>query len=329
MALLEIKNLETHFRTKRGIIKAVNDASYTVEEGKTLGIVGESGSGKSVSALSVLKLLDGNGFIAGGQILLEGRDITHLSLQEMYKIRGNDISMIFQEPMTSLNPLFTVERQVAETFIIHQGMKKAEARKKVVDILRDVKIPNPEIVAKQYPYQLSGGMRQRVMIAMALACKPKLLIADEPTTALDVTIQAQILRLMNELKEERKTSIMFITHDLGVINQMADDVAVMYCGQVVEKAPVRVMFDKNTKFSHPYTEGLMLSIPRMDTPAKTRLEVIPGAVPHPLDLPKGCKFAPRCKYATQKCKDEEPELMEVSKNQQIRCFYPEKEKRHG
>ena len=251
MALLEIKNLETHFRTKRGIIKAVNDASYTVEEGKTLGIVGESGSGKSVSALSVLKLLDGNGFIAGGQILLEGRDITHLSLQEMYKIRGNDISMIFQEPMTSLNPLFTVERQVAETFIIHQGMKKAEARKKVVDILRDVKIPNPEIVAKQYPYQLSGGMRQRVMIAMALACKPKLLIADEPTTALDVTIQAQILRLMNELKQERKTSIMFITHDLGVINQMADDVAVMYCGQVVEKAPVRVMFDKKTKYSHP------------------------------------------------------------------------------
>lgn len=329
MALLEIKNLETHFRTKRGTIKAVNDASYTVEAGKTLGIVGESGSGKSVSALSVLKLLDSNGYVAGGQILLEGRDITNLSMSEMYKIRGNDISMIFQEPMTSLNPIFTVERQVAEPFIIHQGMSKEEANKMVVQMLRDVKIPNPEIVAKQYPHQLSGGMRQRVMIAMALACKPKLLIADEPTTALDVTIQAQILKLMNELKSERKTSILFITHDLGVINQMADDVAVMYCGQVVEKAPVRVIFDKKTKYSHPYTEGLMLSIPRMDTLANTKLEVIPGAVPHPLDLPKGCKFAPRCKYATDKCREEEPEMLNVTPQQQIRCFYPEKEKRHG
>ena len=329
MALLEIKNLKTFFRTKRGLIKAVNDASYSVEAGRTLGIVGESGSGKSVSALSVLKLLDANGYIAEGQIILEGRDITHLSLQEMYKIRGNDISMIFQEPMTSLNPLFTIERQVAEPFIIHQGMSKDQANKMAVQMLRDVKIPNPEIVTKQYPHQLSGGMRQRVMIAMALACKPKLLIADEPTTALDVTIQAQILRLMNELKRERKTSIMFITHDLGVINQMADDVAVMYCGQVVEKAPVRTIFDKKTKYSHPYTEGLMQSIPRMDTLANTKLDVIPGSVPHPLDLPKGCKFAPRCKYATQRCRDEEPEMYQVSETQQIRCFYPEKENRHG
>ncbi len=281
MALLEVKNLKTYFRTKRGIIKAVNDASYDVEAGKTLGIVGESGSGKSVSALSALHLLDGNGYIESGQIIFDGRDITHLSINELYKIRGNSISMIFQEPMTSLNPVFTVEKQVSEPFLIHQKLSKKEAAARVVDMLNDVKIPSPEVVAKQYPHQLSGGMRQRVMIAMALACKPKLLIADEPTTALDVTIQAQILKLMNELKEQHGTSILFITHDLGVINQMADDVAVMYCGQVVEKAPVRVIFDKKTEFSHPYTEGLMLSIPRMDTPAHTRLEVIPGAVPSP------------------------------------------------
>ena len=329
MALLEIKNLKTYFTTKRGIVKAVNDASYSVEPGRTLGIVGESGSGKSVSAMSVLHLLDGNGYIAQGQIIFEGRDITNLSMNELYKIRGNSISMIFQEPMTSLNPVFTVERQLSEPFMIHQKMSNEEAKKMALKMLTDVKIPAPDVVLKQYPHQLSGGMRQRVMIAMALACKPKLLIADEPTTALDVTIQAQILRLMNDLKKERGTSILFITHDLGVINQMADDVAVMYCGQVVEKAPVRVIFDKKTKFSHPYTEGLMLSIPRLDTPAGAKLEVIPGAVPHPLDLPKGCKFAPRCKYATDKCREEEPSLLSVSDNQQIRCFYPQKEERHG
>ena len=329
MALLERKNLKTYFTTKRGIVKAVNDASYSVEPGRTLGIVGESGSGKSVSAMSVLHLLDGNGYIAQGQIIFEGRDITNLSMNELYKIRGNSISMIFQEPMTSLNPVFTVERQLSEPFMIHQKMSKEEAKKMALKMLTDVKIPAPDVVLKQYPHQLSGGMRQRVMIAMALACKPKLLIADEPTTALDVTIQAQILRLMNDLKKERGTSILFITHDLGVINQMADDVAVMYCGQVVEKAPVRVIFDKKTKFSHPYTEGLMLSIPRLDTPAGAKLEVIPGAVPHPLDLPKGCKFAPRCKYATDKCREEEPSLLSVSDNQQIRCFYPQKEERHG
>ena len=329
MALLEIKNLKTYFTTKRGIVKAVNDASYSVEPGRTLGIVGESGSGKSVSAMSVLHLLDGNGYIAQGQIIFEGRDITNLSMNELYKIRGNSISMIFQEPMTSLNPVFTVERQLSEPFMIHQKMSKDEASKMALKMLKDVKIPAPDVVLKQYPHQLSGGMRQRVMIAMALACKPKLLIADEPTTALDVTIQAQILRLMNDLKKERGTSILFITHDLGVINQMADDVAVMYCGQVVEKAPVRVIFDKQARYSHPYTEGLMLSIPRLDTPAGAKLEVIPGAVPHPLDLPKGCKFAPRCKYATDKCREEEPSLLSVSDNQQIRCFYPQKEERHG
>lgn len=329
MALLEVKNLMTHFRTKRGIIKAVNDASYSVEAGKTLGIVGESGSGKSVSALTILKLLDANGFLADGKIIFNGRDITNLSTKDLYNIRGNSISMIFQEPMTSLNPVFTIEKQVSEPFIIHQGLSKEEAAKKAVDMLRDVKIPNPEIVAKQYPHQLSGGMRQRVMIAMALACKPKLLIADEPTTALDVTIQAQILKLMNDLKKEKNTAILFITHDLGVINQMADDVAVMYCGQIVEKAHVRTVFDKNCKYSHPYTEGLMNSIPRLDTPTGGKLDVIEGAVPHPLDLPKGCKFAPRCKYATERCKKEEPQLVDLGNDQQIRCFYPSKEERCG
>ena len=327
MALLDVKHLHTFFTTKRGIVKAVNDVSYSVEEGKTLGLVGESGSGKSVSAMSIIKLLDGNGYIESGEITFDGQDLINMSLNDMYKIRGNKISVIFQEPMTSLNPVFSIEKQIAETFILHQGLKEKEALAKVVDILADVKIPNPEVVAKQYPHQLSGGMRQRVMIAMALACKPKLLIADEPTTALDVTIQAQILYLMNELKKELGTSIQFITHDLGVINQMADDVAVMYCGQIVEMSPRKTIFS-NPEYMHPYTEGLFNSIPRLDTDANTRLESIPGAVPHPLNLPKGCKFAPRCKYCTEKCLNEEPDLVQVNADQQIRCFYPKKEDRH-
>lgn len=324
MALLEIKDLHTFFTTKRGIVKAVNGVSYKVDEGKTLGIVGESGSGKSVSAMSILKLLDGNGYIANGEITYNGKNLAEVTKKDMCKVRGNDISVIFQEPMTSLNPIFTVERQVAEPFRIHQGMSKKEAKEQVIKMLSAVRIPNPETVAKQYPHQLSGGMRQRVMIAMALACRPKLLIADEPTTALDVTIQAQILKLMNDLKDENGTSILFITHDLGVIKEMADDVAVMYCGQVVEMAPVTTIFAKISKYSHPYTEGLMYSIPRLDTPAGVRLEAIPGSVPHPLDLPKGCKFAPRCKYATDKCRESEPELKDVEPGHPIRCFYPEK-----
>ena len=327
MALLEVKNLHTYFTTKKGIVKAVNDVDYKVDAGKTLGLVGESGSGKSVSAMSIIKLLDGNGYIDSGEIIFDGKNLTEMSLQDIYEIRGDDISVIFQEPMTSLNPVFTIEKQVSESFIIHQGMSKAEAAKKVVEILADVKIPNPEVVAKQYPHQLSGGMRQRVMIAMALACKPKLLIADEPTTALDVTIQAQILHLMNELQKEKGTAILFITHDLGVINQMADDVAVMYCGQVVEMSPRRTIF-ADPEYMHPYTEGLFESIPRLNTEQGKRLESIPGAVPHPLNLPKGCKFSPRCKYATDKCKEEEPELVQVNENQQIRCFYPNRRDRH-
>ena len=278
MSLLEVKNLHTYFKTKKGIVKAVNDVTYSLDAGKTLGIVGESGSGKSVSAMSIIKLLDGNGYIESGSITFDGKDILQCTDKEMYHIRGNEISVIFQEPMTSLNPVFTVERQIGETLQIHQNMTKKEARKKAADLLADVKIPNPERVAKQYPFQLSGGMRQRVMIAMALACKPKLLIADEPTTALDVTIQAQILKLMNDLKAQMGTSILFITHDLGVIHEMADEVAVMYCGQIVEKAPARTIFHDGT-YSHPYTEGLMTSIPQLNTPKGEKLDAIPGSVP--------------------------------------------------
>lgn len=327
MPLLEVKNLHTFFKTRNGIVKAVNDVSYTIERGRTLGIVGESGSGKSVSAMSVLRLLDANGYVAGGEVLFDGKNLADLSTEEMYQIRGNKISVIFQEPMTSLNPVFTVERQLSEPFMIHQNMNKKQAAEKCIEMLRAVQIPNPEAVAKQYPHQLSGGMRQRVMIAMALACKPDILIADEPTTALDVTIQAQILKLMNDLQRENGTAIMFITHDLGVINEMADDVVVMYCGQVVEQAPAKIIF-ADCEQSHPYTEGLMFSIPRLNDDRK-KLDPIPGVVPHPLDLPKGCKFAPRCKYCTKKCLEEEPELKKVAENQYVRCFYADKKERRS
>ena len=327
--LLEVDDLHTFFKTKKGIVKAVNGVSYRVEPGKTLGIVGESGSGKSVSAMSILKLLDGNGYIDSGTITFKGRNLAECTINDMYQIRGNEISVIFQEPMTSLNPVYTIEKQLNEVYLTHQKITKKEASEKSLEMLKAVKIPNPESVMKQFPHQLSGGMRQRVMIAMALACEPSLLIADEPTTALDVTIQAQILKLMNELKKEKGTSILFITHDLGVINQMADEVAVMYCGQVVEMCKARTIFAKETTCSHPYTEGLMTSIPRLDTPVGARLEAIPGAVPPPLNLPKGCKFAPRCKYATEKCMNEEPKLELAEDNHLIRCFYPDKEARHA
>jgi len=330
MPLLEVKNLHTFFHTKKGTVKAVNDVSYSVEPGKTIGIVGESGSGKSVSAMSILRLLDSNGYIESGEILFDTGDdrgvidLSKIPAGEMNHIRGNAISVIFQEPMTSLNPVFSVEKQLSEPFMIHQGMNKKEAAEHALQMLYDVQIPNPEAVMKQYPHQLSGGMRQRVMIAMALACRPKILIADEPTTALDVTIQAQILHLMNDLQREKGTSIIFITHDLGVINEMADDVVVMYCGQVVEKASARLIFS-NCEQSHPYTEGLMYSIPRIESSDK--LESIPGVVPHPLALPKGCKFGPRCKYCTDKCRAEEPPLIDVGNGQLVRCFYPKKEVR--
>ena len=331
MPLLEVKRLDTRFKTRKGIVCAVNDVSFSLERGKTLALVGESGSGKSVTAMSVLRLLDENGYIASGEILFDNGeeilDLAKLPLRKMYDVRGNRISVIFQEPMTALNPVFTVEKQLSEPFRMHRKLSKKEAKGEALKMLSAVGIPNPERVIKQYSHQLSGGMRQRVMIAMALACRPDVLIADEPTTALDVTIQAQILQLMRELQVERETAILFITHDLGVVNEMADDVAVMYCGQVVERAPVHLIF-KDGGYSHPYTEGLLAAAPSRAKKGE-RLEAILGSVPHPLRLPKGCKFAPRCKYRTEKCMAEEPSLYDVQEGQSVRCFYPKKEERQS
>ena len=331
MSLLEVKDLRVSFRTRKGLVRAVNGVSFAVEEGKTLAIVGESGSGKSVSAMSILRLLDENGQIDGGEILFqtgEGAvDLATLSMENMYAIRGNKVSMIFQEPMTALNPVLSIGRQLSEPFLIHQKMTKSTAWEAAREMLAAVQIPTPQRVLKQYPHQLSGGMRQRVMIAMALACRPKILIADEPTTALDVTIQAQILRLMQDLQREKGTAILFITHDLGVVNEMADDVAVMYCGQIVEQATTQMIFEEG-EYSHPYTEGLLASAPARN-PMGERLETIQGNVPHPLQLPKGCKFAPRCRYCTQKCIEEEPTLFTLSGGRRVRCFYPNIAERKG
>ena len=307
--ILKVEDLKTSFMTSSGEVQAVRGVSFEVHKGEILGIVGESGSGKSVTSMSILRLLADTARIKNGKIEFEGTDLTKVSDKQMREIRGQKIAMVFQDPMSSLNPLIPVGKQVAEMIHVHHPeMKRDELQAATLELFREVRIPEAEKRLKSYPHEFSGGMRQRVMIAMALACRPKLLIADEPTTALDVTIQAQILKLMNELREKNGTAVLFITHDLGVINQMADNVAVMYCGQVVEYAPAGTIFHKN-EYSHPYTEGLMLSIPRLDTPSDERLEAIPGAVPHPLDLPKGCKFAPRCKYATARCQEEEPELI--------------------
>ena len=316
MPLLEVKDLKTYFNTRRGVIKAVNGVSYSVEAGRTLGIVGESGSGKSVSAMSILGLVDSNGWIEGGEILFEGTDMTKLSRNEMYKMRGNAISVIFQEPMTSLNPVFTIERQVSEPFIIHRGMSKAEAAKKAVEMLADVKIPNPEAVAKQYPHQLSGGMRQRVMIAMALACRPKILIADEPTTALDVTIQAQILDLLQNLKDKLNSSIMLITHDLGVVAGMADYVVVMYAGRVVEKGTADDIFHHP---AHPYTIGLMKSKPVVGKKVD-ELYNIPGNVPNPVDMPNYCYFRDRCEMRCDRCDGRYPPEIRISDTHVVSCY---------
>ena len=326
--LLQVKNLSTSFNVDAGEVRAVNGISFNLDRGRVLGIVGESGSGKSVTAYSIMRILVEPGRITGGEILFNGEDVTRFSERQMREFRGKKVSIIFQDPMTSLNPVYTIGNQLREAILLHTDRSRAEANARALEMLRLVGVNEPEKRLKQYPFELSGGMRQRVMIAMALACRPKILIADEPTTALDVTIQAQILRLMNNLKKEKGTAILFITHDLGVINQMADDVAVMYCGQVVEMSPARTIFDQSiSPFLHPYTEGLLRSIPRLDTEVHTRLEVIPGSVPHPAELPVGCKFAPRCKYATEKCRTEEPQLVQVSENQQVRCFYPRKEER--
>ena len=320
--LLEVKDLHTYFFTNKGTVKAVQGVDFTIEAGKTLGIVGESGSGKSVTSFSILNLIEHPGKIVKGEINFNGVNLVDLSAEEMRGIRGNDISMIFQEPMTSLNPVHRIGRQLSEPIILHQGKSKDEAWQAAVDLLREVKIPNPESVVYNYPFQLSGGMRQRVMIAMALACEPKLLIADEPTTALDVTIQAQIFKLMNDLKNKHNTAIMFITHDLGAIAELADDVAVMYTGEIVERASVDTIFDRSAKYSHPYKEGLLKSVPVLDEEVEY-LDQIEGSVPHPLKLPIGCRFSTRCEFATEKCINEKPELVEVESGHLIRCFYPE------
>ena len=315
MALLEVKDLHTFFRTKKGIVKAVNGVSYSVDEGRTIGIVGESGSGKSVEAMSILRLLDENGWIDSGEILFDGEDITKISVNDMCKIRGNKISVIFQEPMTSLNPVFNVKRQLCEPFMIHQGMKKKEATKKALEMLEAVQIPNPAAVLKQYPHQLSGGMRQRVMIAMALAGEPRLIIADEPTTALDVTIQAQILELFNDLKRRINGSILLITHDLGVIAEMADYVVVMYAGRIIEKGTATEIFDNPL---HPYTKGLQKSKPTMKSNSDTLFN-IPGNVPNPVNMPDYCYFKERCSECIGKCSGKYPDMVQVSPTHFVAC----------
>jgi len=306
--------------------------SFSLEKGKTLAIVGESGSGKSVTAMSILRLLEENGYIASGRILFEDEngetiDLASLPQEKMYEIRGNQISVIFQEPMTALNPVLTVKKQLCEPFIIHRKASKKVAAAAAEKMLEAVGIPNAQRVMKSYAHQLSGGMRQRVMIAMAIACQPKLLIADEPTTALDVTVQAQIIALMQDLQRQSGAAILFITHDLGVVNEMADDVAVTYCGQIVEQAKKADIF--RGEYSHPYTEGLLSSLPSTHKKGE-RLEQIPGSVPLPNAQPQGCKFSPRCPYKTQKCIDEEPPLFAVPHGgQTVRCFYPAKKERRS
>lgn len=318
--LLEVKDLKTYFYTDDGVVKAVDGVNFSVEAGKTIGIVGESGCGKSITAMSILRLIpDPPGKIVNGEIIFEGEDLTKVSDERIREIRGNNISMIFQEPMTSLNPVFTVGYQIGEVLMLHQKLNEEEARERAIEMISLVGIPNPERIVDEYPHQLSGGMRQRIMIAMALACQPKLLIADEPTTALDVTIQAQILELMNDLKNRLNTSIMLITHDLGVIAEMADHVIVMYSGKVVEDAPVLELFN-NPK--HPYTIGLMRSIPSLVQEGE-RLETIPGMVPNPLYLPKGCYFHPRCKFAIEECKHVQPELREIGPGHKAACIRAE------
>jgi peptide/nickel transport system ATP-binding protein len=320
--LVTIENLKTYFYTDAGVVKAVDDVSLVIPRGKTLGLVGESGSGKSVTAMSIIRLLAGAGRIAGGRVVLhdEGRDVVLSELPEnqMRAIRGATISMIFQEPMTSLNPVFTIGQQISEAILLHQKVNKAEARRIGIEMLRKVRIPEPERRYDVYPHQFSGGMRQRAMIAMALSCNPRLLIADEPTTALDVTIQAQILDLLRDLQRETGMSILLITHDLGIIAEMADEVAVMYASKIVERAPVRELFERPL---HPYTHGLFKSRPKPGTAKSEKLLTIPGMVPSPLEFPSGCKFHPRCAYMQEICQRDEPELREIRPGHFARCHF--------
>lgn len=321
--ILKVENLKTTFFTDEGVIPAVDNVSFHLDEKETLAIVGESGCGKTVTSLSILRLIPyPPGKITDGHIYYNDRDLLALSEKEMRAIRGNDISMIFQEPMTSLNPVFTVGAQIMESLIVHQNMSKADARKRAIEMIRLVGIPAPEKCVDYYPHQLSGGMRQRIMIAMALACRPKILIADEPTTALDVTVQAQILRLMIELKEKTGTAIILITHDLGIVAQIADRVNVMYAGETVESADVRSIFREPL---HPYTVGLLKSLPKINE-ERDKLYNIKGAVPSPKNYPLGCRFSPRCERAAEKCRSQKPELFAAGEGRCVRCWlYEDKE----
>ena len=308
-ALLEVENLRTQFNTRAGVVRAVDGVDLDVTAGQTLGVVGESGCGKSVTALSIMRLIDPPGRIEpGSRIMFGGRDLVQLDEEALREIRGNHISMIFQEPMTSLNPVFTIGDQIVEAVTLHRDVSAATARERALEMLSLVGIPSPAGRFADYPHQLSGGMRQRVMIAMALACEPQLLIADEPTTALDVTIQAQILELMHELRERLGMGMMLITHDLGVVAEICDDVAVMYAGRVVERGSVDSVF-RNPQ--HPYTEALLHSIPRLGMTQATPLKVIRGMVPNPLNWPRGCRFAPRCDFSFDRCLEEDPPLLQA------------------
>ena len=319
--LLEVSNLTTRFHTDDGIVTAVSNLSFTVDKGESVCVVGESGCGKSVTSMSIMRLLKTPPAEVTGDVRFDGRDLLKLPMEEMRKIRGNEIAMIFQEPMTSLNPVFTCGHQIAEALRLHQGMDKASARKEAIELMRMVGIPLPEKRVDNFPHQLSGGMRQRVMISMALACRPKLLIADEPTTALDVTIQAQIMELIKELKRKLNMALILITHDMGVVAEMAERVIVMYAGDAVEEADVRELF-KNPR--HPYTIGLLNSIPRMDGD-DSDLYVIEGTVPGLYDMPKGCRFGPRCEHCTQRCREELPPLVDIGDGHKVRCFLAMKE----
>jgi oligopeptide/dipeptide ABC transporter ATP-binding protein len=315
--LLEVRDLKTHFKTEEGIVPSVNGVTFSLSKGETLAIVGESGCGKSVTSLSIMGLVSSPGEIVGGEIWLEERNILTMSGKELRKMRGNEISMIFQEPMTSLNPVFTVGNQIAEVICLHQGLDKKRAREKSVKMLELVGIPHPQKVVNNFPHQLSGGMRQRVMIAMALSCNPKLLIADEPTTALDVTIQAQILELIAKLSKDLDTGVILITHDLAVVAEMADRVVVMYTGEIVEEASVFELF-ANPK--HPYTIGLLGSLPKINEQLE-ELDSIPGTVPNPLHIPSGCAFHPRCPLADETCISSKPGLEQKGSKHWVRCFH--------
>jgi peptide/nickel transport system ATP-binding protein len=313
--LLEINNLKMFFESKSGVVKAVNDISFSVEKGQTVCVVGESGCGKSMTSMSIMQLLPSNGRIESGEILFEGTDLTKLSRAEMQKINGNKISIIFQEPMTSLNPVFTAGDQIAETLILHEKLSRREAKKRAIDMIDKVGIPRPEAIYDTYPHELSGGMRQRIMIAMALACNPTLLIADEPTTALDVTIQAQILDLLRKMKQDLHMSIMLITHDLGVVAEMADFVIIMYAGKIVEKGPVGEIFAHP---SHPYTQGLLKSKPTI-LKAGSTLYSIPGQVPNLVNLPDQCYFYDRCEQCSEKCKNGVPQMYDIGNDHLVSC----------